>query len=260
MDQPLMNVQVWLVAAGLFGGLVAVAELFFHFGRRSEKWRSEDLQHLGTIEGAILGLLALLLGFSFASASNRYYERSNCLVDEAAAIEAVWRNADLLPESQRDTVRMAIREYLAACISLSETADPAVATRKVAETLAQLDTFSALLHRALLESPPLLTVMAPALDRMATQFHKRVASRESQLPGPLLTVLVLAAFVAVGTVGYAGGMAGRRTFWLTSALAFLIAAVLAVIVDMDHPLAGIITTTPGQLIDLLQRIAGDTSR
>ena len=95
---------VWSIALVLFGGLIAAAEIGFWFGRRKHR-DSEDSHQLGAIQGAILGLLALLLGFSFSAASERFSGRVQLIVEEANAIGTVWLRIDLLPDAKQVELR-----------------------------------------------------------------------------------------------------------------------------------------------------------
>ena len=45
----------------------------------------------GTLQGALLGLLGLLLGFTFAMAVGRYEARKQLVLDEANGIGTAWR-------------------------------------------------------------------------------------------------------------------------------------------------------------------------
>jgi len=100
-----------LIAAGLFFGLLACLELWFYLGTRARKRRTEHPDQLANIQGATLGLLALLLGFSFAMAMGRFSDREKLIVAEANAIGTVWLRCDLLPEAARDEMRQALRQY-----------------------------------------------------------------------------------------------------------------------------------------------------
>lgn len=63
------------IAASLFIGLVVCLEVWFWVGRRVRRRRGEPQDQLSNIQGAMLGLLALLLGFTFAMAAGRFSGR-----------------------------------------------------------------------------------------------------------------------------------------------------------------------------------------
>ena len=65
-----------------------------------------------TLEGAVLGLLSLLLGFSFAMAVSRYDARKQLELDEANAIGTTWLRTSALEEPIRTQSRGVLRQYV----------------------------------------------------------------------------------------------------------------------------------------------------
>lgn len=61
---------------------------------------------------AMLGLLALLLAFTFSAALQRYEDRSQTVVAEANAIGTTYLRTRLLPREMHDEVQALLREYL----------------------------------------------------------------------------------------------------------------------------------------------------
>jgi hypothetical protein len=53
------------------------------------------------IDGAVFGLMALLLGFSFSGAVSRFDTRRELIVQETNAIGTAWLRVDLLPDAAR---------------------------------------------------------------------------------------------------------------------------------------------------------------
>ena len=80
------------------------------WGKTVGKDRAPDHNHLGTIQGAMLGLLGLLLGFSFSGAMGRFTDRQDALAREANAIETAYERAELLPTQME--IQQALRQYL----------------------------------------------------------------------------------------------------------------------------------------------------
>lgn len=60
---------------------------------------------IGGIQGAVLGLLGLLLGFTFAMAVGRYDTRRGLVLKEANAIGTTYLRASLLPDTHQDPVK-----------------------------------------------------------------------------------------------------------------------------------------------------------
>ncbi|MBY0396213.1 MAG: hypothetical protein K2X91_07055, partial [Thermoleophilia bacterium] len=77
------------VALGLLAAVALGLEAGYRFGRRASRRtqaHAHDRSEVGAVQGAALGLLALMLGFSFAGASARFVERQDLIVREAIAV------------------------------------------------------------------------------------------------------------------------------------------------------------------------------
>jgi hypothetical protein len=115
--------SVWLelsIAGALFTGLLGAFHLSYWVGSRAAAPGGVDAGPLGTIQGAVLGLLGLLLGFSFAGAAGRFIERQDVIVSEANAIGTAYLRADLLDEPFRGELRTALRDYTASRVAIFE--------------------------------------------------------------------------------------------------------------------------------------------
>jgi uncharacterized membrane protein len=229
-----------LVALALFGGLLGMLELWFLLGRRARRHQTEHPDQLAAIQGATLGLLALLLGFSFALAAGRFNDRVQLIVTEASAIETAWLRCDLLPDAERAELRRMLADYTDQRIIFYDAEDDAsqVAAAVKSETL-QAKMWSLISSEA--KSQPALTyVLLPPFNQLVDLHAARLAAATRHMPGVLLLLLVLCSLASVASVGYGCGVAGKRNAVLTTALTFLISGALWATVDMDHPRKGLI--------------------
>jgi len=76
----------WIVFLALVILLVGLAELAWRMGFARSRRKSEEEKDSGTVRSAVLALLGLLLGFSFAIAAARNEARRELLVEEANSI------------------------------------------------------------------------------------------------------------------------------------------------------------------------------
>ena len=67
---------------------------------------------VGPLEGALLGLLALLLSFTFSMSASRYDTRRSLLIEEANNIGTAVLRADMYPDSIRLDFRKDFQQYL----------------------------------------------------------------------------------------------------------------------------------------------------
>src|ERR1700720_1134482 len=80
--------------------------------RRNPSAGDEQNEDIGVILAATLTLLALIIGFSFSMATNRYEQRKNFEEAEANAIGTEILRADLLPPADASSVRKLLGDYL----------------------------------------------------------------------------------------------------------------------------------------------------
>src|SRR5688572_23591745 len=112
MVERIFNDQ-WTVLVVITALLLAVAETGYRDGLRLHKSKDEARRsQIGGVQGAVLGLLGLLLGFTFAMAVGRYDTRRDLVLQEANAVGTTWLRAGLLPEAHRAPVKELLRRYV----------------------------------------------------------------------------------------------------------------------------------------------------
>src|SRR5262245_36587153 len=123
-----MSPTTFLVANGalavaLFLALLALQEVGRRAGRaRAERTHGESREGLGSIEGAVYGLLGLLLAFTFSGAASRFEARRGLILDEAKALQTAYQRLDLLPADARAPLRAKMAAYLDARLAAQSAA------------------------------------------------------------------------------------------------------------------------------------------
>ena len=240
----------WIIALALFCGLVGCLEVAFRFGRRERLEHAGHTDQLATVQAAILGILALLLGFSFALSAGRFNGRSELILDEANGIGTAWLRCDLLPVEQRGEVRDLLRRYIDERVVFYDANDAKTRTAAIVESEALQAGIWARVEAVAKATPLLADVILTPFNDLFDLHGKRVAAVQRHLPVMLLLLLLACSVVAVGAVGYGCGVAGKRNVVMTTALAFLVAAVLWAIIDLDHPRRGLIRSGQQPMLDL----------
>ncbi len=105
-EVPLLVVGVALLCLTLLAGSVGV-----RVGRKLQAQLSdtERFQLFG-VQASLLGLLALLLGFSFAMGQTRYDVRRRTVVDEANAIGTSRLRAEAVPDPVGSEIQALLRD------------------------------------------------------------------------------------------------------------------------------------------------------
>src|SRR5262245_49835832 len=88
--------------------IVAAGELGHWLGRRATDHGGENVT---TLKSATLGLLALMIGFTFAMAQTRFELRREAVLNEANAIGTTALRARLLPPPHNAECLKLLREY-----------------------------------------------------------------------------------------------------------------------------------------------------
>src|SRR3954452_7878168 len=73
---------------------------------------------LGAIEGAVFGLMGLLLAFTFSGAAGRFDARRQLVVEETNAIGTAYLRVDLVPPEAQPALRDSFRRYVDSRIEL----------------------------------------------------------------------------------------------------------------------------------------------
>src|SRR6187401_1993461 len=112
-ELPFIFRNQWLFGLIVAAVLLALAEAGYRIGlriyaRKDEARRSQ----VGGVQGAILGLMGLLLGFTFSMAVNRYEIRRAMVLKEANAVGTAWLRASLLPEPHPGPARELFRRFV----------------------------------------------------------------------------------------------------------------------------------------------------
>src|SRR5262245_36005897 len=125
----LYDVPLWSIAIALLLLLIAASMLGFKAGRRrvarnaaadQEESKDGGGAEFSTVQSAILGLLALLLAFTYSLASSRFDERKRVVVDEANAIGTAWLRAGLVEQPARGELEQLLRRYVDLRLVLAE--------------------------------------------------------------------------------------------------------------------------------------------
>jgi hypothetical protein len=212
---------------------------------------TERFQLFG-IQASLLGLLALLLGFSFGMGQTRYDVRRRLVVEEANAIGTSRLRAAAVPDPAGSEIQALLRAYLDSRLAIARARTEAGVSASIAESeRLQREVWSraASLAKAEPRSIP-AGLLLQSLNEMIDLHASRLGAARNHIPPTVLTALVLVAIAAMGWVGASFGSTGRRGMATTLILSALIAFVIAVIVDLDQPRTGLIRVSQTPLLDL----------
>jgi hypothetical protein len=223
----------------VFFGVAACLEL----GRRLGLRHLREYEKLRTgavaLEGAVFGLMGLVVAFTFSGATQRWDGRRTLIVQEANAIGTAWLRIDLAPAEVQPELRELFKEYLDSRLAFFR-ALPAVepAHAEYARSTALQGRIWSAAVKADLSSPAQMLLL-PALNEMIDITSTRAMALETH--PPLVIYLLLVGLVLASGVlaGYAGANAQRSS---THLFLFSLAMSVSVfvVIDLEFPRAGFI--------------------
>jgi hypothetical protein len=196
-----------------------------------------------TVHGAVFGLLAFLLAFTFSMSANRYEARRQAVIEEANAIGTAIERADLYPDSDRVVFRNDLKNYLQARID-NITAGADLAKETKADKQASVYE-SRLWNHASEFSKKNSTViisgqMMPALNEMFDSNTTDTYNELMRVPETIVMMLFALSLIASLMVGYTSVHKGRFDWFTGTCFCLLSAIVFFITLDLDRPRRGLI--------------------
>jgi hypothetical protein len=248
------------IVVGLFGALLAGVEVGYRRGRRRALHDPQGA-HAGTgaVEGAIFGLLGLLLAFTFAGAASRFDTRRALAVEEANDIGTAWLRLDLLPAEDQSGLQDLFRRYVDTRIAVYDKMPDIESARlelaRGNDLQGQIwSRSSEACRRSGSQEASLL--LLPALNAMIDITTTRTQAALAHVPTLIIGAEVLVALLASVLVGHAMSAAGRRNLLHAMLFAAAVTLTVYVILDFEYPRVGLIRLDPSDqaLLDLRQSL------
>ncbi len=254
----LFDTSPWLTGVILVVYLCAAAEVGFRVGiLRAKKTPASARESLSIVQGAMLALLGLLLGFTFAMAGTRYDTRKALVVREANAIGTAALRAELLPEPHRSEVRALLLTYVSRRLAASTgPITEAAFTLLLAESSRiQKALWAHAVTVAVDDKRGAINALFVASINDVIDLHTdRIAVLRDRVPEVILWLLFGFSTLSMGMLGYSHGLGGRRNVLPATIFAILVTSVVLVILDLDRPRHGFIQVSQQALIDVQEQL------
>lgn len=238
----LTRTNLFWIALLLFGAmcLAAIVGIVLHklVSDRAPEGGDDDGGQ-GYIVSAVLGLLALLMGFTFSLAIDRFDARRMLVLEEANAIGTAYLRAQLLTEPHRARMSDLLVRYTDNRIALAKDFPGS------AEQVAQLKVNDALLTdiwaatSASFDSIKGLDFSSTYLDSINALIDldaSRKTARAARVPTEVFVVLFVYLITTAGVLGYV--LKGARGRMAALHLLALLTLSLILIIDINRPVLG----------------------
>jgi ABC-type multidrug transport system fused ATPase/permease subunit len=247
-----------LIVSGLFIFMLLTMEFGFRSGRSKQASATEAITQANAVLASMLGLLALLLAFTFSAALQRYENRSQTVVAEANAIGTTYLRAGLLPREMHDEVQALLRQYLDVRIQEGrvDATEPELHQSLLHRaTLMEAQLWSHAVRAAEVDGRPVTSgLFIQSLNELIDTYGTRNAALNRHVPEIVLFLMFATIVMTTATLGYASGIAGHRVTLAAFVLVVLIALVVFLVIDLDRPRRGIIQVSQESMLSLQQTI------
>jgi hypothetical protein len=206
----------------------------------------------GVVQGALLGLVGLLLAFGLSMAVGRYESRRALVVQEANDIGTTYLRAQLLAEPERSRSTELLGDYTDAAIAVADAVPDTGQYRTAVANVEQLQGELWTLATDAATADPVGTgprLYIETLNNMIDTHTSRVASLGNRVPTPVMVLLVFGSAIAVGVLAFYLTLLGKglATSLITAAVVLII---LFVSFDLDRPRRGFIQVPDAPLVQL----------
>jgi len=244
----------FLIVGALLALLLIATEIGFRRGRSARPAIEDPAKsHYWSLQAGVMGLLALLLAFTFSMSVMRYDARKELLIDEANAIGTTYLRSSMLPEPYRSEVAKLIGDYVASRLrdyAIAVDEEKREAEERNCQRL-QNQLWSQAVEATAKNPQPVPTgLFISSLNDVIDVAAKRDAARENHVPQPVLTFLFLVTILTMALLGYGCGLGNHRNIAATATVCLLISLVILVIMDLDRPRRGLITISQKPMLYL----------
>jgi len=251
----LSNYPIVLIFFIGLASILAVSEIGWQLGIHLKGRAGSSFS---TLESAMLGLMALMLAFTFSMALSRFESRRDAVLGEANAIGTTALRGRLLPEPQRSETLKLLRAYVQIRLEIVQS-ETSLAERTLAvnrSNALQEALWQQAKAMASIDKGPVPTgLFIQSLNDMIDSQGKRLSALRNRIPNSVLITLFGIAAVAGASAGYASVRDTERARLPVYVMGLLVSAVIFLIIDLDRPSAGFITNSQQPMVDLAASMA-----
>lgn len=251
----LLLIPIWAIGIALFGGMLAATWVGFllrqtHDRKRADKGKGVEKEDL--VVSSVMGLLALLIGFTFSLALDRFDGRRGAVLEEANAIGTTYLQTQLLDTPHRERISQLLIAYAQNRLTMAQ-APPGA---RMKSALAANDRLITQLWTAMVAAFPSVkgydfsSTYVSSMNAMIDMDAARKAARRASVPGEVFLLLFVYSLVAAGVVGYV--LTGKRGRQSAAFLFFLFGLSLVVVLDLNRANMGWIRVPQQPIVDLIE--------
>jgi hypothetical protein len=244
------SLETWELALVVFAIVAGASLIGVLVGRYLKGHLDPYREGIGALQGALLGLVGLILAFALTLAVGRYQDRRADVVDDANTIGTAYLRAQTLAEPQRSRSLALLRTYNDLAIRLTHEIPGTVGIHATSLEQGRLQQRlwrlgGEAMNARPRDSAPRLYI--DSLNEMIDQQGVRLAGLNNHPPNAVLLLELIGAAIALGMLGLYVAIVGRGVLPLVLAAA-VVSFLILITFDLDRPTRGLITIPAAPLI------------
>lgn len=250
----LYQLPVYWISLAIFFVLFASCILGIMVGQARQQKGGDDNSGNESLVAALLGIMGLVLAFTYSYNLSRLDTRKAAVVQEANAAGTAFLRADLLPTSERQELQTLIRDYTASRIFRNIDMNSPESVREALDETLELQSRLWPLAFSLSEGrlqPPERTFLLGAINDLIDAHTVRLAAARDRMPPAVFYFTLAVAVAALFVSGNNAGIEDQRPILRLAVYSFVLAIVNALILDFDQTSNGFIRLSSGPLVAAL---------
>ena len=260
IDQLLDKVPLWVIFIITCFITILSLKIGNIAGRhRRKKLGDEKEGPVGSVVGAMLGLLAFIMAFTFGMTAERFQTRKSLLLDEVNAIATAYLRTDILTEPERSVVKELMREYVDIRANIST--DP-IELKKAIERSEEIQKkiwahvmSFAETHRDSDTTALIVESMNEVFDLHTSRVTVGLSYR---IPWVIWLMLYLISIITMVSVGFQFGLSGVDDIQINILLTICFSLVILLIADLDTRTKGLLKVSQKPMVELQQKLHKST--
>lgn len=233
----LFDLDAGYIVVFLFFAMLLAINVGYRFGVKKTKTDSDN----SGILSSLLGLLALILAFTFGMSGSRFETRKASLIDEANCIGTAILRADTYPDSLKNAFKKDFAVYLSSRIAYfeSDRNEEKINTSlresaEISQTLWNRATQYSRDKNLFLPS----NMMIPALNSMFDAATTANEAYNANVPEPIVYLLLFFSIIISFYIGYSSGFKKKIDRFYILGFCLLTSVVIYITLDLDRPRRG----------------------
>ena len=236
---------VWFI----LGLMLLLAEIGWRVGNHiAQKEAAEKITTHDTYQGALFGVMALLIAFNFSGSVSHFDARRDLNEQESIAVSKVGKMIKALPSDETKDIGVTYQHYVDIRVNLFK--KPV----KLEQLEAHLSELSDLSEKMLRDkgkivrdtrgsSPEVIDLvsrLSVAVDSMVSTHERQLIASKRHPPAILFAATFLLCFITSFVAGYTLGMKMKRDWILTTLFAVVTTGVIFMMLNLEFPAVGMI--------------------